>query len=101
MKDAIMAEVTVKQLADVVGIQVDKLLTQMRDAGLPHENPDDSVSSDQKQVLLGHLKKSHGESGGETKKVTLKRKRLSTLKSSTAASGTRGTRILVRPRRRL
>ena len=42
MKDAIMVEVTVKQLADVVGIPVDKLLTQMCDAGLPHKNPDDA-----------------------------------------------------------
>lgn len=100
MKDAIMAEVTVKQLADVVGIPVDKLLTQMRDAGLPHENPDDAVNSDQKQALLGHLKKSHGESGGEAKKVTLRRKRLSTLKASGAPSGTRGKTVNVEVRKK-
>lgn len=100
MKDAIMAEVTVKQLADVVGIPVDTLLTQMRDAGLPHENPDDAVNSDQKKALLGHLKKSHGESSGEAKKVTLRRKRLSTLKASGAPSGTRGKTVNVEVRKK-
>ena len=30
-----MADVTVKELADVVGTSVDRLLTQMKEAGLP------------------------------------------------------------------
>ena len=100
MKDAIMAEVTVKQLADVVGIPVDQLLSQMRDAGLPHKNADDAVNSEQKQALLGHLKQSHGESDGGAKKVMLKRKRLSTLKSSGASPGSRGKTVNVEVRKK-
>ena len=54
MKEASMAEVTVKQLADVVGIPVDKLLTQMKDAGLSHAGADQVVTDDEKQALLAH-----------------------------------------------
>ena len=31
-----MAQVTVQQLAEVVGASADRLLTQMKEAGLPH-----------------------------------------------------------------
>ena len=33
-----MAEVTVKQLADVVGVSVERLLTQMQEAGINGKN---------------------------------------------------------------
>lgn len=100
MKDATMAEVTVKQLADVVGIPVDKLLTQMGEAGLSHKHADEIVSSEQKQVLLGFLKTSHGEIGDEVKKVTLRRKSLSTLKVSGSQSGARGKTVNVEVRKK-
>ena len=44
-----MAETTVKKLADVVGIPVDTLLTQMKEAGLPHTDAGEEVSDEQKQ----------------------------------------------------
>ena len=100
MKDATMAEVTVKQLADVVGIPVDKLLTQMSEAGLSHKHADEIVSSEQKQVLLGYLKTSHGEVGDEVKKVTLRRKSLSTLKASGSQSGARGKTVNIEVRKK-
>lgn len=87
MKEASMAEVTVKQLADVVGIPVEKLLTQMKDAGLDHADADQTVTDDEKQALLAHLKRSHGEAT-EQKKITLKRKSVSKLK----VTGTQGGR---------
>ena len=58
-----MADVTVKELADVVNIGVDRLLSQMKEAGLPQTGSEDAVSDDQKQTLLAFLKSSHGESG--------------------------------------
>ena len=39
-----MAEVTVSQLAKTVGATVDRLLAQMKEAGLDHESGDQSVS---------------------------------------------------------
>lgn len=81
-----MADVTVSQLADVVGTPVERLLTQMKDAGLPHKSAGDSVSEADKQTLLAHLKTSHGESSEGPKKITLKRKTISTLKTGSGAS---------------
>jgi translation initiation factor IF-2 len=77
-----MAEVTVSQLADVVGAPVDRLLRQMQEAGLKHSKAEQLVSDEDKQTLLAWLKGSHGESAEtEPKKITLKRKTISTLKA--------------------
>ena len=75
-----MAEVTVKQLADEVGTPVERLLQQMQEAGLPQTGPAQAVSDDEKQALLAFLKSAHGDSGSEPRKITLKRKTVSTLK---------------------
>jgi translation initiation factor IF-2 len=76
-----MADVTVKELAETVGAPVDRLLKQMHDAGLPHQNDDDAVSEEQKHELLAYLKRSHGEAEGAPRKITLTRKSVSTLKA--------------------
>ena len=39
-----MSEVTVKQLAEVVGTPVDRLLEQLERAGVDKRSPDDAVS---------------------------------------------------------
>ena len=38
-----MAQVTVQQLAEVVGTPVDKLLEQLKDAGLSFSAPDQEI----------------------------------------------------------
>ena len=76
-----MAEVTVSELAKTVGASVDRLLMQMKEAGLSHGSADATVSDEEKQTLLGYLKSLHGESSGEPTKITLRRKTVSTLKS--------------------
>ncbi|WP_304639935.1 translation initiation factor IF-2 [Pseudomonas sp.] len=75
-----MAEVTVKELANVTGTPVERLLQQMQEAGLPQTSPEERVSDEEKQKLLAHLKSAHGDSSAEPRKITLKRKTLSTLK---------------------
>ncbi|MBV1915048.1 MAG: translation initiation factor IF-2 [Pseudomonadales bacterium] len=77
-----MAEVTVNQLAEVVGASTDRILTQMEEAGLSQKNPTDLVSDEDKQILLGFLKVAHGEESAAPRKITLKRKKISTLKMS-------------------
>ncbi|CAI8168849.1 MAG: Translation initiation factor IF-2 [Cellvibrionales bacterium UBA7375] len=76
-----MAEVTVNELAKTVGASVDRLLLQMKEAGLSHSSADATVSDQEKQILLGYLKSLHGEKSGEPKKIVLRRKTMSTLKS--------------------
>lgn len=79
-----MADVTVKQLAADVGAPVDRLLRQIVEAGLKARSEEDSVTSDEKQQLLTYLRKNHGESEAEPKKITLKRKTTTTLKAGRA-----------------
>jgi translation initiation factor IF-2 len=92
-----MAQVTVEQLAETVGASVDRLLSQMKDAGLPHAAADEAVSEEDKQTLLAHLKQSHGEREGAPRKITLKRKSVSTLRAGGA--GKRTVNVEVRKKR--
>ncbi len=93
-----MAEVTVEQLAKTVGTDPEKLLAQMKDAGLPHSAADQGVSDEDKRTLLAHLKKSHGAAEAAPKKITLKRKSVSTLRAGGAA-GKRTINVEVRKKR--
>ena len=92
-----MAEVTVKQLADAVGAPVDRLLTQMQQAGLSHKSEDESVSEQEKQTLLAYLKGDKGDAAKPAGKITLKRKSTGTLKSG---QGRAGRNVMVEVRRK-
>lgn len=76
-----MAEVTVQELAKTVGASVDRLLAQMKEAGLTHDSAEAVVNDEEKQQLLSYLKGLHGDNNREPKKITLKRKTLSTAKT--------------------
>lgn len=92
-----MAEVKVSELAESVGIPVERLLKQMKESGLGHTTQDALVSDEEKQQLLSHLKGGSDDSVAP-RKITLKRKTLSTLK--TGSGGSRKTvNIEVRKKR--
>jgi len=93
-----MAQVTVEQLAKSVGASVERLLNQMRDAGLPHKEAAQPVSDEDKQTLLAYLKRSHGESTAAPKRITLKRKTMSTLRTGSSA-GKKTVNVEVRKKR--
>ncbi|MEN8179211.1 MAG: translation initiation factor IF-2, partial [Pseudomonadota bacterium] len=85
-----MSEVTVSQLAKVVGIPPDRLMEQLADAGIQAKDADDTISDDEKAKLLNHLRQSHGKnktigSVAAPKKVTLRRKTVSELRQPTAS----------------
>ena len=96
-----MADVTVKQFADVVGVSIERLMEQLKDAGVPIADPDAMISDDEKMELLGHLRRKHGSSenaeGG--KKITLKRKSSSELKVSGSQGKTKSVSVEVRKKR--
>jgi translation initiation factor IF-2 len=78
-----MSDVTVRQLAEVVGIPLERLLSQLGDAGLEKSDADDILSDAEKLKLLSYLRQSHGKAqgdGGEPKRVTLQRRTVSELK---------------------
>ncbi len=73
-----MADVSIKQLAELVGATPERLLEQLKAAGIDASNADQTISDEEKRKLLLHLKEEHGV--GEPKKrgqITLKRKKLS------------------------
>ena len=65
-----MSEVTVKALASEIDTSVERLLKQFEDAGIT-KAADDNVSQDEKQTLLSHLKREHGESVPDGLKAAL------------------------------
>ncbi|MGV8903838.1 MAG: translation initiation factor IF-2 [Pseudomonas sp.] len=75
-----MTQVTVKELATVVDTPVERLLQQMREAGLPHTAAEQVVTDIEKQALLTHLKSGHKAKVEEPRKITLQRKTTSTLR---------------------
>lgn len=93
-----MAQVTVQQLAQVVGASSERLLTQMKEAGLPHTAAEEAVSDEDKQTLLKYLKRSHGEPTDAPKRITLKRKTISTLRTS-SSQGRKTVNVEVRKKR--
>ncbi|SJM94422.1 translation initiation factor IF-2 [Crenothrix polyspora] len=83
-----MSDKTVRQLAEVVRIPLERLLEQLKEAGLSASSPDDVISEDEKMRLLSHLRKRHGkvEDGVESapKRVTLERRQVSEIKQTNA-----------------
>ena len=87
-----MSDVTIKQLATVLGTPVDKLLSQLAEAGMKFTDPEQSISSTEKVKLLGFLRRNHGKQEAPTddaapRQVTLKRRTVSEL---TVNPGQRG-----------
>ena len=95
-----MAEVTVRQFAEVVGTPVERLLAQLAEAGIQIADPDIAISDEQKLQLLTHLRHSHGEgAGGEPRKITLKRRSVSEIKLSGAQGRSKTVSVEVRKKR--
>ncbi|WP_353571877.1 translation initiation factor IF-2 [Candidatus Albibeggiatoa sp. nov. BB20] len=89
-----MSEVTVREFADVVGIPLERLLSQLGDAGLSAKQADDNINDKEKRQLLGHLRHIHGKdttldniSDEESNKITLKRKSHSEIKVPSSQGG--------------
>ena len=84
---------TVKQLAEQVRTPVDRLLEQLKDAGVSASGADSVVSDEDKLRLLTHLRKSHGKDAGEAQpaRITLKRRSQEELKVPAGAPGKSAT----------
>ncbi len=106
-----MSDVTIKQLAQVLGMPVDKLLGQLGEAGMKFSDPEQVISSTEKVKLLGFLRRTHGKADSvvETddsapRQITLNRRRVSELKISTpggrgATGGAKTVNVEVRGKR--
>jgi translation initiation factor IF-2 len=100
-----MADVTVAQFAEVLKVPVDKLLTQLDQAGIKVSGPDDRISDEAKLELLSHLRRSHGGAPeaapgvGAPRKITLQRKQQSEIKLAGTTGRARTVNVEVRVKR--
>ncbi len=97
-----MSEVTVRQLATVLALPVDKLLEQLAEAGMKFSGPDQVVTSTEKVKLLGFLRRTHGkvDKPSETaapKQITLNRRKVQEI---TVAAGKSKTTVNVEVRQK-
>jgi translation initiation factor IF-2 len=97
-----MSEVTVRQLATVLALPVDKLLEQLAEAGMKFDGPDQVVTSTEKVKLLGFLRRTHGKvekpaEDAAPKQITLKRRKVEEL---TVAAGKSKTTVNVEVRQK-
>ncbi len=99
-----MADVTVAQFAEVLKVPVEKLLSQLDEAGIKVSSSEDKISDDAKLELLTYLRRSHGQAdtpAGDAapRRITLKRKSQSELKLSGAQGRSRTVNVEVRRKR--
>ena len=96
-----MAEVTVSQFADVLKVPVDRLITQLDEAGIKVAGADDIISDEAKMELLTHLRRAHGrvEDAAAPRKITLQRKSQSEIKLASPQGRARTVNVEVRRKR--
>ena len=99
-----MAEVTVAQFADVLKVPVEKLITQLDEAGIKVKGSEDTISEDAKLELLTHLRRSHGQdesTAGDAapRRITLRRKSQTELRLAGAQGRARTVNVEVRRKR--
>ena len=94
-----MAEVTVTQFAEVLKVPVDRLLTQLGEAGIKVGGADDIISEEAKMELLTYLRRAHGRHGEDAaapRKITLQRKSQQEIKLASTLGRARTVAVEVR-----
>src|SRR6202051_1420257 len=98
-----MADVNVRQFAEVLKVPVDRLLQQLDQAGIRVDGAEDMISEDAKHELLTHLRRSHGrddlQADAAPRKITLRRKSQSELKLASPQGRARTVNVEVRSKR--
>ena len=92
-----MADVTVSQFAEVLKVPVERLLTQLDEAGIRVSGADDTISDEAKMELLTFLRRAHGRGDDAApRKITLKRKSQGEIKVASAQGRARTVNVEVR-----
>jgi translation initiation factor IF-2 len=96
-----MADVTVSQFAEVLKVPVERLLTQLDEAGIRVAGADDTISDDAKMELLTFLRRAHGrtQDSAAPRKITLQRKSQGEIKVASAQGRARMVNVEVRSKK--
>lgn len=92
-------KVTVTEFAREIGVVPDRLLSQLKDAGISIVSVDDVVSEEQKQTFLRYLQLRHGAKEGQTEKIVLQRAKTSEIKLGGAHGAGKTVSVQVRKKR--
>lgn len=87
----------VKEFADELRLDVQRLLDQFQQAGVVKKSAEDPVTAKDKAQLLAFLKRQHGEGGSG--KITLTRKETTALRATDAQGRARTVQVEVRKKR--
>ncbi|MCX4146423.1 translation initiation factor IF-2 [Paraburkholderia madseniana] len=94
-----MASNNVAQFAAELKMPAGVLLEQLQAAGVTKASEDDSLSETDKARLLDHLRKSHGSTDADKRKITLTKRHTSEIKQSDATGKARTIQVEVRKKR--
>lgn len=104
-----MAEVTVKQFAETIGVPFERLLSQLADAGVDIADADAVIGDEDKVRLLEYLRRRRGSGEASAnaekqeeagpRKITLKRRTTSELRQSAGTKGGKTVTVEVRKKR--
>ncbi len=90
-----MAGTTIEKFAQLLDLSVEKLISQLEEAGIKGKQASDPLTDEEKQQLLTYLKSKHGQNAEAPQKVTLRRKQVKTLN----VDGKRKVNVEVRKKR--
>uniref|UniRef100_E1TB14 Translation initiation factor IF-2 n=1 Tax=Burkholderia sp. (strain CCGE1003) TaxID=640512 RepID=E1TB14_BURSG len=94
-----MASNNVAQFAAELKMPAGVLLEQLQAAGVTKASEADALSETDKERLLDHLRKSHGSTDADKRKITLTKRHTSEIKQSDATGKARTIQVEVRKKR--
>ncbi|MDP6845787.1 MAG: translation initiation factor IF-2 [Candidatus Nanoarchaeia archaeon] len=97
-----MSTISIQKLASALKVSDEKLIIQLKEAGIEVSNNKDVVTSEQKLLLLNHLRGSHSTKSTVTsapRKLTVNRRSQSELKLAGGFGKTRTVNVEVRKKR--
>lgn len=93
-----MAQISVEQFANELGLQPTVLLEQLKAAGVKKIMAEDALTEQDKTQLLEYLRKTHGASDSKSK-ITLTHRQTSEIRKSDSTGRPRTIQIEVRKKR--
>lgn len=98
-----MSDLTVKLLAESVGLSIDQIMRQLKEAKIAIDSPDHKISAAEKTKLLSHLQKNKSQTetpaATSPRKITLNKTKVSALKVDAVAGKAKMVSVEVRKKR--
>ena len=100
-----MSTITIKKFAEQIGIEPDRLVKQLKEAGLAGKSVDDTLQDQEKRALLdflrggGEKKKADAAPSESRGKITLKKKTTSEIQQTSRTGIARTVQVQTKKRR--